>query len=129
MLLVIDEFGALQGLLTINDILEEIVGEMEIEEPQATQRQDGSWLLDGMLEVDEFKEIFNLPMLPHEDEYETLSGFVMVSLGRVPQPADRFEWHNLNFEVMDMDGRRVDKVLVTTLTPRPAAPEESNGKK
>ena len=129
MLLIIDEFGALQGLLTITDILEEIVGEMEIEEPQATQRQDGSWLLDGMLEVDEFKEIFHLPGLPHEDEYETLSGFVMVSLGRVPQPTDRFEWHGLNFEVMDMDGRRVDKVLVTTLPPRSAAHEESNGKK
>ena len=129
MLLVIDEFGALQGLLTINDILEEIVGEMEIEEPQATQRPDGSWLLDGMLEVDEFKEIFDLPLLPHEDEYETLSGFVMMSLGRVPQPTDRFEWHGLKFEVMDMDGRRVDKVLVTTLPQRAPAPEEGNGKK
>ena len=129
MLLVIDEFGALQGLLTINDILEEIVGAMEIEEPQATQRQDGSWLLDGMLEVDEFKEIFDLPLLPHEAEYETLSGFVMMSLGRMPQPADRFEWHGLKFEVMDMDGRRVDKVLVTTLPPRPPSPAESNGKK
>jgi putative hemolysin len=129
MLLIIDEFGALQGLLTINDILEEIVGEMEIEEPQATQRQDGSWLLDGMLEVDEFKEIFKLPVLPHEDEYETLSGFVMVSLGRVPQPADRFEWRGLNFEVMGMDGRRVDKVLVTTLPQRASTPEEGNGKK
>jgi magnesium and cobalt exporter, CNNM family len=128
-LLVIDEFGALQGLLTINDILEEIVGEMEIDEPQAMQRQDGSWLLDGMLEVDEFKEIFDLPVLPHEDEYETLSGFVMMSLGRVPQPTDRFEWHGLKFEVMDMDGRRVDKVLVTTLPQRPSTPEESNGKK
>ena len=129
MLLVIDEFGALQGLLTINDVLEEIVGEMELAEPQATQRQDGSWLLDGMLEVDEFKEIFDLPLLPHEDEYETLSGFVMTSLGRVPQPADRFEWHGLKFEVMDMDGRRVDKVLVTTLPQRTSTPEEGNGKK
>jgi putative hemolysin len=122
-LLVIDEFGGLQGLLTINDILEEIVGEMEIDEPQATQRQDGSWLLDGMLEVDEFKEIFNLPVLPHEDEYETLSGFVMVSLGRVPQTSDQFEWHSLNFEVIDMDGRRVDKVLVTTLPQKPLTAE------
>lgn len=129
MLLVIDEFGALQGLLTINDILEEIVGEMEIEEPQATQRSDGSWLLDGMLEVDEFKKIFDLPLLPHEDEYETLSGFVMMSLGRVPQPTDRFEWHGLKFEVMDMDGRRVDKVLVTTLPQRPPTPEQGNGRK
>lgn len=128
-LLVIDEFGALQGLLTINDILEEIVGEMEIDEPQATQRQDGSWLLDGMLEIDEFKEIFDLPPLPHEDEYETLSGFVMMSLGRVPQATDHFEWHGLNFEVMDMDGRRVDKVLVTTLPQRTQTPEEGNGKK
>ncbi len=115
LLLVVDEFGGLQGLLTINDILEEIVGAMEFEEPQATQRQDGSWLLDGMLEVDEFKELFNFKVLPHEDEYETLSGFTMTQLGRVPQPADNFEWNGYRFEVMDMDGRRVDKLLVTTL--------------
>ncbi len=120
LLLVIDEFGGLQGLITINDILEEIVGEIELEEPQATQRQDGSWLLDGMLEVDEFKEIFKLDTLPHEDEYETLSGFMMVSLGRVPQTADHFEWHSLRFEVVDMDGHRVDKVLVQTLPARAA---------
>jgi len=120
LLLVVDEFGGLQGLLTINDILEEIVGAMEFEEPQATLRQDGSWLLDGMLEVDEFKEIYNFTALPHEEEYETLSGFVMTSLGRVPQAADHFEWNGYRFEVMDMDGRRVDKVLVTTL-PKPAA--------
>jgi putative hemolysin len=115
LLLVVDEFGGLQGLLTINDILEEIVGAMEFEEPQATQRQDGSWLLDGMLEADEFKELFNFVTLPHEDEYETLSGFMMTMLGRVPQVADVFEWNGFRFEVMDMDGRRVDKVLVTTL--------------
>ncbi len=123
LLLVIDEFGGLQGLLTMHDILEEIVGQIELEEPQATQRQDGSWLLDGMLEVDEFKDIFKLHVLPHEDEYETLSGFVMMSLGRVPLPADHFEWHGLRFEVIDMDGRRVDKVLVTTLPHRPAPQE------
>ena len=127
MLLIIDEFGGLQGLLTITDILEEIVGQIEIEEPQATQRQDGSWLLDGMLEVDEFKDIFNLQILPHEDEYETLSGFVMVSLGRVPQATDHFEWQGLRFEVIDMDGRRVDKVLVTTLPQRSAMIESHGG--
>lgn len=121
MLLVVDEFGGVQGLLTINDILEEIVGVMEGDEPQATQRQDGSWLLDGMLEVDEFKEIFDLKDLPHETEYETLSGFVMTSLGRLPQTADHFEWNNLRFEVVDMDGRRVDKVLVTS-KPKPGPP-------
>lgn len=129
MLLVIDEFGGLQGLLTVNDVIEEIVGQIELEEPQATQRQDGSWLLDGMLEVDEFKEIFNLPPLPHEDEYETLSGFVMLWLGRVPQTADQFEWQHLRFEVIDMDGRRVDKVLVTTLPQKPLAIESRDNKK
>jgi len=126
MLLIIDEFGSLQGLLTITDVLEEIVGQIEMEEPQATQRQDGSWLLDGRLEADEFKEIFDLPVLPHEDEYETLSGFVMVSLGRVPQTADHFEWQGLRFEVIDMDGHRVDKVLVTTL-PQQSATIEAHG--
>ena len=117
LMFVIDEFGSVQGMLTLNDIIEEIVGDIEAES-QATQRQDGSWLLDGMLEVDNFKEIFKVESLPHEDEYETLSGFVMMSLGRVPQAADHFEWNGLRFEVMDMDGRRVDKVLVTTLPPR-----------
>lgn len=129
MLLVIDEFGGLQGLLTVHDVIEEIVGQIEREEPQATQRQDGSWLLDGMLEVDEFKEIFSVSVLPHEDEYETLSGFVMISLGRVPQAADQFEWHGLRFEVIDMDGRRVDKVLVTTLPQKPLAVEARDTKK
>ena len=117
LMLVIDEYGSLQGLLTLNDIIEEIVGDIEAE-AQATQRQDGSWLLDGLLPVDDFKEIFHVDKLPHESEYESLSGFVMMSLGRVPQAADHFEWNGLRFEVMDMDGRRVDKVLVTTLPPR-----------
>ena len=128
LMLVIDEFGSLQGLLTLNDIIEEIVGDIEVE-PQATQRQDGSWLLDGMLEIDDFKEIFKTDKLPHEDEYETLSGFVMTSLGRVPQTADHFEWNGLRFEVMDMDGRRVDKVLVTTLPARSATQPITEPKK
>jgi putative hemolysin len=118
MLLIVDEFGSVQGILTINDILEEIVGDLELTEPQATQRQDGSWLLDGMLSIEDFKEIFNIRRIPDEDEYETLGGFVMTSLGRVPKPADRFEWTVYRFEVMDMDGNRVDKVLVTTLPPK-----------
>jgi putative hemolysin len=122
-MLVIDEFGVVQGLLTLADILEEIVGELETEEPQVTQRQDGSWLLDGMLPVDDFKELFNVRKLPDEEQYETLGGFVMVTLGRVPQAVDQFEWNGLRFEVMDMDGKRVDKVLVTTLPAR-IAPKE-----
>jgi len=119
LMLVVDEFGSVQGLLTLDDIIEEIVGDIEVAS-QATQRQDGSWLLDGMLQVDDFKELFHIDSLPNEDEYETLSGFVMTSLGRVPQAADHFEWNGLRFEVVDMDGRRVDKVLVTTLPSRPS---------
>jgi len=123
MVLVVDEFGVVQGLLTLADILEEIVGAFE-GEPQATQRQDGSWLLDGMLQNDEFKEIFNLRRLPDEEEYETLGGFVMLHMGRIPQAADLFEWNGLRFEVMDMDGKRVDKILVTTVPAKPPAPEK-----
>lgn len=123
MVLVVDEFGVVQGLLTLADILEEIVGAFE-GEPQATQRQDGSWLLDGMLQNDEFKEIFNLRRLPDEEEYETLGGFVMLHMGRIPQAADLFEWNGLRFEVMDMDGKRVDKILVTTIPAKPPAPEK-----
>jgi putative hemolysin len=121
LMLVVDEFGAVQGLITLNDILSEIVEGIGTDEPQATQRQDGSWLLDGMLPVDDFKEIFNLRDLPEEENYETLGGFVMFSLGRIPQSADRFEWNGLHFEVMDMDARRVDKVLVTTMPGKPLA--------
>lgn len=119
MMLVVDEFGSTQGLLTIYDILEEIVGDID-SEPQATQRQDGSWLLDGMLSSDDFKEIFNLRHMPDEDEYETLGGFVMLHLGRVPQAADRFDWNGLTFEVMDMDGKRVDKIMVMLKPVTPA---------
>ncbi|MBE3038673.1 MAG: HlyC/CorC family transporter [Chloroflexi bacterium] len=123
MVLVVDEFGVVQGLLTLADILEEIVGAFE-GEPQATQRQDGSWLLDGMLQNDEFKEIFNLRRLPDEEEYETLGGFVMLHMGRIPQAADLFEWNGLRFEVMDMDGKRVDKILVSTIPAKPPVPEK-----
>jgi putative hemolysin len=123
MVFVVDEFGVVQGLLTLADILEEIVGAFE-GEPQATQRQDGSWLLDGMLPNDEFKEIFNLRRLPDEEEYETLGGFVMLHMGRIPQAADLFEWNGLRFEVMDMDGKRVDKILVTTNPVKPPAAEK-----
>lgn len=121
LMLVVDEFGAVQGLITLNDILSEIVEGIGTDEPVATQRQDGSWLLDGMLSVDDFKEIFNLRELPEEEDYETLGGFVMFSLGRIPQASDQFEWNGLHFEVMDMDARRVDKVLVTTLKNKPAS--------
>lgn len=116
--LVIDEYGHIQGLVTLNDVLEAIVGDIptvdELTEPQAIQREDGSWLLDGMLPVDEFKEIFAIAKLPGEadEDFQTLGGFVMMYMERIPMAGDHFEWGGWRFEVMDMDGNRVDKVLV-----------------
>ncbi len=121
--LVIDEYGGLEGLVTVNDILEGIVGDIpeagEALEPAAIRRHDGSWLMDGALPIDRVKEVLGLDQLPMEDEghFETLGGFVMAFLGRIPTVAEHFEWHNLCFEVMDMDGHRVDKVLVAPLRP------------
>jgi putative hemolysin len=125
--LVMDEYSGIQGLVTHTDILEALVGDMPVvaeqAEPQVVQRQDGSWLLNGMLLVDEFKEIFHLERLPGEDQvrYQTVGGLVMASLGRIPLAGESFEWRGLHFEVMDMDGHRVDKVLVM---PKPARLEE-----
>jgi putative hemolysin len=125
--LVVDEYGVIQGLVTLNDVLEEIVGDVpsddEPEDPQAVQREDGSWLLDGMLPVDEFFEIFELRELPPDQRgsYQTLGGFVITQLGRIPAATDNFEWEGMHFEVLDMDGNRVDKVLVIPmLTEKPA---------
>lgn len=116
--MVVDEYGVIQGLVTLNDMLEEIVGDMpsieQPEDPQVVQREDGSWLLDGMLAVEELFELFDMEQLPKEQRgnYHTLGGFVIMHLGRIPTASDHFEWSGLRFEVMDMDGNRVDKVLV-----------------
>lgn len=119
MAFVMDEYGGLQGLVTIHNIVEEIVGDIVMTRPQATRRKDGSWLVDGMLPIQDFKALFQLKRLPGEerDTYQTVGGFVMTYLGRIPAPADQFTWGGLRFEVMDMDGRRVDKVLVTPSRP------------
>ncbi len=116
--LVVDEYGGIEGLLTHHDILEAIAGDIPIGEkaadPKAVRRHDGSWLLDGMLSVDEFKEIFHVETLPGEkrDAFQTLGGFIFTQMGRVPAVAESFEWRGLRFEIVDMDGKRIDKVLV-----------------
>lgn len=126
--LVVDEYGGIEGLLTHHDILEAIAGDMPLgakpNDPKAVQRHDGSWLLDGMLSVDEFREIFHLESLPGEkkDAYQTLGGFVFTQMGRVPSVAESFEWNDLRFEVVDMDGKRIDKVLVTSVEKKAAEP-------
>lgn len=119
MVLVIDEYGGLQGLVTANDLLEAIVGELPESgakfEPDIVQRRDGSWLVDGMLAVDEFMEYFHLGELPEMQRglFQTLGGLVMSTLGRVPKSGDAFDWKGLHIEVADMDGLRVDKVMVS----------------
>ena len=116
--IVIDEFGGTQGLVTLMDILEGIVGEIPFpgirEQPEIIQRGDGSYLLDGMLPIDQFKSLFNLGDLPGEDRgsFQTISGFVMACLGRIPAAGDTLEWQGYLIEVVDMDGFRVDKVIV-----------------
>jgi putative hemolysin len=116
--LVIDEFGTLQGLVTIFDIVEAIVGNIPvIGEPAdnvIVQREDGSWLVDGKISIDEFKDIFKTDHLPDEERgyYQTLAGFIITYLGRIPKAADHFEYEGIYFEIIDMDGFRIDKVLV-----------------
>jgi putative hemolysin len=114
--LVIDEYGGFEGLLTIEDILEAIVGDIpepgEIVESEAVQREDGSWLLDGMLPVDEVKDLLKIDSLPYEgSRYQTLGGLVMLCLERIPSAGDHFRCCGWRFEVVDMDRFRVDKVL------------------
>ncbi len=123
MAIVIDEFGSIEGLVTMNDVLEEIVGDL----PEGggvrktfTVRADGSILIDGEVSVVDFKEILSLGDLPEGESgsYQTLAGFVLVRLEKVPIEGERFAWGGYEFEVIDMDGRRVDKVLVTRMESR-----------
>lgn len=123
--------GEVKGLVTLHDILEAIVGALPTEEaaaePWLVRREDGSWLMDGLLGLDEFKETLGVPRLPDEESgaYETVGGFVLTQLGRVPAIGDHFEWGRWRFEVMDMDGRRIDRVLVAPLAePRDVLPDE-----
>jgi putative hemolysin len=119
--LVVDEYGGTLGMVTATDLLEAIVGDLpseaDLSEPEAVRRDDGSWLIDGMMPVEELKELVGLRELPDggSENYETLGGLVMTRLARIPAAGDRFEWEELRFEVMDMDGHRVDKVLVSPL--------------
>lgn len=116
---VLDEFGGVIGFITLHDILSEIVGDIsldaELDDIQLIQRDDGSWLVDGLLPVDDFKEAFSIDELPDEDRdhYQTVGGFVTSYLGYIPTASEKFTWNDLCFEIMDMDRVRVDKILVT----------------
>jgi putative hemolysin len=120
--LVIDEYGGMLGMVTLFDILKAIVGSIpqfgEKENEMVVQRTDGSWLLDGKLPIDELKELFTIDELPDEERmgYQTLGGFIMSQLGKIPSEGNIYQWKHFQFEVMDMDFNRVDKVLLTIET-------------
>jgi putative hemolysin len=114
---VVDEYGAVQGVITERDLLEAITGEFGAatdEDAWAVKREDGSWLMDGLIPVPELKDRLEIKELPEEDRgrYNTLAGMVMLLLGRLPRTADSVLWAGWRFEVVDLDGKRVDKVLV-----------------
>jgi putative hemolysin len=116
--LVIDEFSGVLGMVTLYDVLKSIVGSFptagEEEEIQILQREDGSWLVDGLLSIDDFKELMGIETLPEEDRvgFQTLGGFMMTMLDSIPEVGQYFDVYDMRFEIMDMDGKRVDKVLV-----------------
>lgn len=120
--MIVDEYGVIQGIVTLNDVMEVIIGDVPFADQPAEEdvirREDGSWLLDGMLPIDEVKELLDVDEFPGEDRgsYQTLGGFVITQLGHIPKSSDYFEWEKFRFEVMDMDGNRVDKVLVVPPT-------------
>lgn len=118
---VVDEYGEVQGMITVRDVLEAITGEFSTpaaDDAWAVQREGGSWLFDGLIPVPELKDRLELKELPDEDRgrYNTLAGMIMLLLGRLPRTTDSVEWEGWRFEVVDLDGKRVDKVLASRLS-------------
>lgn len=115
---IVDEYGSVQGMITLNDILEAIVGDMpepESDEYTIVKRDDGTYLVDAQIPFYDFLSYFEktIWMNEGEQEFNTLAGFILHTLERIPQPGDHFEWQDFTFEIIDMDGHRIDKILVT----------------
>jgi putative hemolysin len=129
--IVVDEYGSVEGLVTATDILTAIAGEItetaEEGEPQIIRREDGSWLLDGGLPADELRDLLALRSLPQDASFHTLAGLVLHQLGHVPTSGEHFELDGNRFEVIDMDGHRIDKVMVTPHAPAAEADISSSG--
>ncbi|AJG23278.1 hemolysin family protein [Cupriavidus basilensis] len=129
---VIDEYGEVLGLVTLQDLIEAITGEFKqdgVGEEWAVQREDGSWLLDGLIPIPELKDRIGLRQVPEEDKerYHTLSGMLLLLLGRLPQTTDTVRWGDWKFEIVDMDGKRIDKVLASRVLPDDGADAETTG--
>ena len=117
MAVVVDEYGVVEGIVTPTDILIAIAGELpedaaDLEEAAAVRRDDGSWLMDGMLGIHEAERLLGRKDMRGDEDFETLAGFVLARLGHIPQIGDHFDWDGLRFEIVDMDGRRIDRILV-----------------
>ena len=114
---VVDEYGVVQGMVTVRDVLEAIAGEFTTpsDDAWAVRREDGAWLFDGLIPVTELKDRLDLKELPQEERgrYNTLAGMIMLLLGRLPDVSDSVEWEGWRFEVVDLDGKRIDKVLAS----------------
>lgn len=128
MAFVVDEYGEVQGLVSLQDVMEAVTGEFRPdrqEDAWAVRREDGSWLLDGLIPLPELKDLLELKEVPEEDKgrYHTLSGMVMWLLGRLPRTGDVIDWETWRLEVVDLDGKRTDKVLASRL---PEPPEEES---
>ena len=123
MALVVDEYGDIQGLVTLTDVLEAMVGELPSEassrDPDVVTREDGTWLLDGALSIERFRDLFPLEAeeLEASRDFQTLAGLVLFEVGGIPQTGDVLTWQGLRLEVVDMDGMRIDKLLVSRPTP------------
>jgi putative hemolysin len=117
--LIVDEFGTLLGLVTMNDLLHDLVGNISQEDSisyEFTQREDGSWLVDGMFPFVDFLKEFDLEFeIPEDGDFNTMAGFMIFNLKKLPTTGDHFEWKNYRFEVVDMDNRRIDKILISTV--------------
>jgi putative hemolysin len=127
--IVMDEFGAVEGLVTVGDLLEGLVGTLPADASEArgsfVPRADGSWLVDGSAPIEEVASKFDLEVPADESgAYHTMAGFVLARLGHIPRAADAFDWGGQRFEVVDMDGRRVDKVMVTPAPSPPPPPTD-----
>lgn len=127
--LIVDEYGDIQGLVTMTDLMSALVGDVTVigeeHDPDAVQREDGSWLFDGGVPLDRFRDIFNTELrFPAEENgaYHTLAGFLFYQFGYIPRASETVSWDEYCFEVLDMDGNRIDRILVTH-TPAPPAPE------
>lgn len=116
LLLVMDEYGGLAGTLSIRNLVEEIVGELstrDTDNEEIVKREDGSYLVGGFVNVDEFAELFSIArLIPEHREYHTLAGFVLEIAGAIPKTGEVFDWEGFKFEIVDMDGNRIDKVIV-----------------